>query len=53
MVRFKTEGLSEPGSPVIARYPAVGRLSWVMNDYHPKVNNQNFSRNEKGKHFTS
>ena len=38
---------------MLAAYPGVGRFSWVINDYHPFVSNPSFSRNEKGKHFTS
>lgn len=37
----------------MARYPAVGKLNFVYNDYHPKPANAGYSRNIKGKHFTS
>lgn len=53
MTVIKFAGLSEAGPLAIAQYPAVGSMPWVMNDYHPKVSNPNYSRNEKGKHFTS
>ncbi len=36
----------------LAAYPAVGNVPWVMNDYHSRLVNPGYSRNEKGKHFT-
>ena len=53
MRNLKKEKLVESCNLTIAAYPAVGKLNFVYNDYHPKVANPNYSRNIKGKHFTS
>lgn len=53
MYKLKSEKLIEGGAFTLAAYPAVGKLNFVYNDYHPKVANPNYSRNIKGKHFTS
>jgi hypothetical protein len=52
MSQQKQEGLSEAGSMTLAAYPAVGRSPFIINDYHSRLVNQNYSRNVKGKHFT-
>jgi hypothetical protein len=53
MTKIKNEKLIEAGGLTLARYPAVGKLNFVYNDYHPKPANAGYSRNIKGKHFTS
>jgi hypothetical protein len=48
-----TEKQVKGGRLTLAVYPAVGKLDFVYNDYHLKVSNPNYSRNSKGKFFTS
>jgi hypothetical protein len=37
----------------LAAYPGLGREQYICNDYHSKVTNAGYSRNTKGKFFTS
>jgi hypothetical protein len=53
MQKLKKEKRIEGGGLTVAAYPAVGKLNFVYNDYHPKAANAGYSRNSKGKHFTS
>ena len=51
MVRQKQSGNSQAGSLTVARYPGVGCSPFIINDYHSRMVNPCYSRNEKGKHF--
>jgi hypothetical protein len=53
MEKLKHDKLIEGGRFTLAAYPAVGKLNFVYNDYHPKAANAGYTRNVKGKHFTS